>query len=1188
MIALDRAALLLALALCACSRAEQTEGRGVDIFTSEVLPVLEEHCYECHGPDAERVKGGLRITGRDSLIEGGFLGPAVDLSDLDASLMLAAIRYEEPDLEMPPKGPLPEADRAVLEKWVAAGIPWPETERTPQQVEAERFFEQEVRPLLIERCFECHGPDRDEVKGGLRMTGREALIKGGLSGSALTPGDPEASRLIHAVRYTDSLLKMPPRDRLSSGEVGTLEEWILRGAPWPGADPAKDDEEVVDIAAGREWWAFRPVQRPELTEDKGEDAIDALLLTALEGAGITPNPIASDHELIRRAYYDLTGLPPAPEDVAQYIANNSEEKWSALVDELLESKRYGVRYARHWLDVVRYAQTNGYERDREKPYAWRYRDWVIHVLNKDIPYDEFLRQQLAGDESEEVTRGGLAATGFLRLGPWDSEPDDRDQADFDQYDDMVRVISEGFLGVTIGCARCHDHKFDPIRQSDYYGLMAFVRNIRPYRKPIFTEESPSFAVHELKKEQEAELKLGRVARRKELLDEQASFLERERRRQIVELVTEQAENVQDAFFAVREERTPAQIALLRENAHLTPSLEDTLDSLTGDKRLRYFFLKSEADRLKDSFEGELDWILCARESGQEIEPTHLLARGRVHSPKEVIAPGFPPALCADDAASLAPAPTPNTANGSTGLRSVLADWITDPTHPTTARVIANRVWLWHFGVGIVPTPNDLGVAGMPPTNPELLDWLAAELIENDWSLKHLHRVIMRSEAYRRSSRQSVAGSEGDPSNDLLWRQNLQRLSAESVRDAMLATSGSLNMEMGGRGFFPELSKGALGGASKPGEGWETSSLEQRNRRAIYAFSKRNLRIPLLEVLDQANPEQPVGVRTQTTVPTQTLTLTNSAFVNRQAALLSERVIQEVGAERDEQIERLFQLAYQRSPSQEERTYCSDFLREQRAAFTSPLNALTYQSRVPDRLQIDYLDALEPESILYGPDGWHFLKGSWQNEYNDTLEVQPLRGPATLHPSIAFKEAAISFKLTHAAEGDRSALLLRASANAIGSDYRGLSVVFDTGVGTVSIAHHIDPSLPSELLAEIAFQFTPGETYEVRALLCDGEHLSGGIAEELHQLAVTLTAPDGVTAKLKSPIKKTRGERFGLSGWGQLVSFDEISIRDAHHPDQATDSEERHALRSASNDPEADALTSLSLVLLNTNEFLYAE
>ena len=347
MIALDRAALLLALALCACSRAEQTEGRAVDIFTSEVLPVLEEHCYECHGPE-EKGKGGLRITGRDSLLEGGASGPAVDVSDLNASLMLAAIRYEDPDLEMPPTGPLPEADRAVLEEWVAAGVPWAEIERTPQQVVDERFFEQEVRPLLAERCFECHGPDKgkDKVKGGLWMTGREALIKGGLSGSALTPGDPEASRLIHAVRYTDSQLKMPPRVRLSSKEVATLEEWILRGAPWPGSALPEDQPEV-DIEEGREWWAFQPIQRPALPKKEREDAIDTLLLAAIEEAGITPNPEASEHELIRRAYYDLTGLPPSPEDVARYIADGSNDKWSALVDELLESLPAPVHLSCH-------------------------------------------------------------------------------------------------------------------------------------------------------------------------------------------------------------------------------------------------------------------------------------------------------------------------------------------------------------------------------------------------------------------------------------------------------------------------------------------------------------------------------------------------------------------------------------------------------------------------------------------------------------------------------------------------------------------------------------------------------------------------------------------------------------------------------------------------------------------------
>ena len=1182
----DRASLLL-LALCACSPAEnqsasQTGGQGVDLFTDEVLPVLEEHCFECHGPQLEKVKGGLRITDRESLLEGGSSGPSIDMSELDSSLLLAVIRYEELGLEMPPKGPLPESDLATLERWVAAGIPWVEVERTPEQVEAERFFEQEVRPLLAERCFECHGPDQSEVKGGLRMNGREAFIQGGLSGSAIVPGDPEGSRLIHAVRYTDSHLKMPPRAKLSTKEVATLEEWILRGAPWPGAAPAEHDEEGVDIAAGREWWAFRPVQKPTLTEG----AIDMLLERSLDEAGVTPNPAASDHELIRRAYYDLTGLPPSPEEVARYIADESEDKWSSLVDELLESKRYGVRYARHWLDVVRYAQTNGYERDREKPYAWRYRDWVVHALNMDLPYDEFLRQQLAGDEYAEPTSGSLAATGFLRLGPWDSEPDDREQADFDQYDDMVRAVSEGFLGVTIGCARCHDHKFDPVRQSDYYGLMAFFRNIKPYRKPAFSEDSPSFALHELTKEQEAEWELGKVARRKELLADQAAFLERERRRQIVALVTEQSSDIQEAFFTAREERTPEQLLLLKENAHLTPSLEETLDSLTGDKRLRYFFLKSEADRLKNSFEGELDWILCARESGEEVEPTHLLARGRVHSPREVVPPGFPPALCADDDASLAADPVAR--DGSSGLRSVLADWITDPAHPTTARVIANRLWLWHFGAGIVPTPNDLGVAGMPPSNPELLDWLAAELIENEWSLKHLHRVIMKSDAYQRSSVEALEGSEIDPNNELLWRQNLQRLSAESVRDAMLATSGSLNREMGGRGFFPELSKGALGGASRPGEGWEPSSLDQRNRRSIYAYSKRNLRIPLLEVLDQANPEQTIGVRTQTTVPTQTLTLTNSSFVNRQAELLGRRVMREVGDEDSEQIERLFQLVFQRPPTPEERAHCSSFLKQQRAAFASPPSTLTYQSRVPERLQLDFVRTLEAESMLYGPSGWRYLKGSWGNEYNDTLEVQGLRGPATLHPDIELKEAAISFKLTHAALGDRSAVLLRASANNNGGDYRGLSVVFDTGEEKVSIAHHIDPALPSIVLAEAPFSFTPNESYAVNVLLCDGAHSNGESTEEVRRLEVSITSPNGISAQVSSPIKQTRGDRFGLSGWGQLVSFDEFSIKDAHHPEQPKESVERYSVRGAANDPVVDALTSLSLVLLNTNEFLYAE
>ncbi len=580
-----RAPILL-LALCACSQAdslggEQAGALGTDFFTSEVLPVLEERCYECHGPEAKRAKGGLRIKGRDALLRGGSSGPAVDADHPGKSLMLAAIRYEDPDLEMPPDEPLPAAERAVLERWIAAGIPWAEPERTPEDLENERFFEQQVRPLLAERCFECHGPDHVEPKGGLRMTGRDALIAGGLSGSEITPGDPEASRLIHAVRYTDSLLKMPPRDRLSSEDVAVLEEWVRRGAPWPGGAAAEAHEGGVDIAAGREWWAFRPVKRPTVPQRSDADPIDALLLARIDEAGVTPNPPATDLELVRRVYQDLTGLPPSPEEVAEYVADNSSDKWPKLVDELLESNRYGVRYARHWLDVVRYAQTNGYERDREKPYAWKYRDWVAHVLNMDMPYDEFLRQQLAGDELEEVTRGSLAATGFLRLGPWDSEPDDRDQADFDQYDDMVRAISEGFLGVTIGCARCHDHKFDPIRQSDYYGLMAFVRNVLPYRKPKFSLESRSFAIYDFNDEVRAQREGGRDMRHGELQMQQTEFLKKERRRQITELVVDQPPEIQEAFFTQfhGNKRTPEQNAIIASNSHLAPTIEEIEASL---------------------------------------------------------------------------------------------------------------------------------------------------------------------------------------------------------------------------------------------------------------------------------------------------------------------------------------------------------------------------------------------------------------------------------------------------------------------------------------------------------------------------------------------------------------------------------------------------------------------------------
>ena len=1205
MIHLGRAPILL-FALCACSQATSSEeapesALGPDFFAEEVLPILEERCFDCHGPEAKRAKGGLRITSRDALLAGGNSGPAVDAKDLGESLMLAVIRYEEPDLEMPPDAPLPESERAVLERWIAAGAPWTAPEETPEDLENAHFFEQSIRPLLAERCFECHGPERPEPKGGLRMTGRDALLAGGLSGSAITPGDPEASRLIHAVRYTDSLLKMPPRDRLSSEEVALLEEWVRRGAPWPGGAAREEHAGGVDIAAGREWWAFRAVERPDVAgEDASLGPIDALLRERMTDASVIANPLASDAELIRRVYHDLTGLPPSPEAVAEYVADESADKWSKLVDELLESKRYGVRYARHWLDVVRYAQTNGYERDREKPYAWKYRDWVVHVLNLDMPYDEFLRQQLAGDELDGANRESVAATGFLRLGPWDSEPDDRDQADFDQYDDMVRAISEGFLGVTIGCARCHDHKFDPIRQEDYYGMMAFVRNILPYRKPTFSLESRSFAIHDFNEDVRRSWERGKATRRRQLEEERVTFLNDERRQRILELIQTQPEDVQDAFWTPGDDRTPEQITLLAGSSHLAPTIEEIEASLEGDKRLRFTLLKQDAQRLKNSFEGDLDWILCAKESGTEVEPTHLLARGRVHSKREVVAPGFPPAMCEDDAASQPEAATPVTENSSTGLRTVLADWITDPAHPTTARVIANRVWLWHFGEGIVPTPNDFGRAGMPPSTPKLLDWLAAELMENDWSLKHLHRVILSSEAYRRSSRDSEVNAKSDPGNRLFWRQNLRRLDAESARDSMLAVSGALNLKMGGRGFFPELSKGALGGASRPGEGWGTSTEEERSRRAIYAYSKRNMRVPFLEVLDQANPEQSVGMRASTTVPTQTLTLTNSSFVNQQAAKLAERTLQESGEGDADVVRHMFQLALQRTPSEEELAFALTFLKEQRGVHPHDLDFQhIFASRVPDRLQTSYLDEIDAEAVLHGPSGWQYLKGAWESEYNDTLETQWHRGPIALHPESSFRNAELYCELTLSARGDRASILLRGSP--AGSDYRGLSIVFDSDEGEVSIVHHRHPDLPSEVLAKQEAALNPGEIFRVNILIAEGEYPNeGGVMEEVELIKVNYwQGSSGGGELLTTSIPKTRGERFGLAGWGERVVFDHVELSAARHPDAAPDDsrfpEESHDLREDTytliptpRDFNLDAVTSLALVLLNTNEFLYVE
>jgi hypothetical protein len=459
---------------------------------------------------------------------------------------------------------------------------------------------------------------------------------------------------------------------------------------------------------------------------------------------------------------------------------------------------------------------------------------VIQALNDDKPYDQFVREQLAGDELEHVTDDSLTATAFYRLGVWDDEPDDRRQAEFDDLDDVLSTAGSAFLGLTIGCARCHDHKFDPVGQEDYYGLLAFLRNIKPYE-------------------------------------------------------------------SVRRGGASAVLSQLGR----------------GGK------------------------TLSVSEYGPRPRPTHVLARGNAATPLKEVAPRFVRVLCPTDEAATPALPAAGAGSKTTGRRRVLAGWVTDPKNPLTARVIVNRLWHHHFGRGLVPTPNDFGKTGLAPSHPEVLDWLAAELVAGGWRLKRIHKLIMTSHAYRQSSRaRDEKAGRADPGNALLWRQNLRRLEAEAVRDTLLAVSGRLNRTMGGRGVFPALSPEVLSTQSRPGEGWGQSSPEERDRRSVYVFAKRTLGVPLLEVFDQASPDKSIAARATTTIAPQALTLLNSAFVEEQSLALADRLLREGGEGRPGNVERLFRLALGRKPTAKEARIALAYLeRNQKAGYRRALALL---------------------------------------------------------------------------------------------------------------------------------------------------------------------------------------------------------------------------------------------------------
>ena len=765
----------------------------------------------------------------------------------------------------------------------------PPAQPTPEQVQ---FFELKVRPVLATHCYKCHGPEKQ--KAHLRLDTIGTILAGGESGAAVVPGKPQESLLINAVNY-QGRLEMPPDNRLGKDDVAALTEWVKMGAPWPAgagkSEPVMTKREAVGVTEqDRQFWSFQPVRRPELPQvsrtERVANPIDNFIVAKLEAKGLEPNPPAGRRELIRRATFDLTGLPPMPEEVEAFEKDESPDAYERLLDRLLASPHYGERWGRHWLDLVRFAQTNGYEFDGEKPLAWRYRDYVIRALNEDKPYDRFVKEQLAGDELDDVTRDSVTATGFYRLGVWDIEPDDKAAAICEEMDDILRTTTDTFLGLTVGCARCHDHKFDPVPQEDYYRLMAFFAGVAPYGTGEGTHFQPN---------------------------DDAIFTP----------LTDPAR-----VAAWREQAAAARGPIKTTQGKISDLIDQIKDGQPVEKVQEVERLKADLRRLEDAVErpAGFDVALSVRETAGPPPATHVLIRGDPRNKAREVQPGV---LSVLDGVAPMPTPSqgvPSAGAATSGRRRQLAEWVASPANPLTARVMVNRLWHYHFGRGIVASPSDFGHTGVPPSHPELLDWLASELTDGGWRLKRLHKLIMLSATYRQSSRATGEPARAaDPDNVLLWRQNLRRLEAEAIRDAILAVSGQLNPATGGRGVFPTLSPEVLSTQSRPGLGWDTSTPEEQNRRSVYIFVKRTLGVPMMEAFDLPTPDKPGPARSVTTIAPQALILLNSEFIDRQADALAERVAREAGEDQGAQIERLFRLALCRAPSDGESRIAAEFL-----------------------------------------------------------------------------------------------------------------------------------------------------------------------------------------------------------------------------------------------------------------------
>jgi len=792
-------------------------------------------------------------------------------------------------------------------------------------------FDEHVLPVLEKACIRCHGDK--QLKGELDLRSPQAMLRGGNGGPAIKPNDADESPLIEMIKSGE----MPPAKevpRVSAAELEILTAWVNAGAVGP-KQPIRDSL-ISDKA--RQFWSFkRPVKAAVPAVNAAERVrtpVDTFVLQKLESQGLTLNPDADARVLIRRLYFDLIGLPPTPAEINEFVADHSADAYERLVERLLNSPRYGERWARHWLDAVGYADSNGRRGDEVRNWAWRYRDYVIQAINSDKPYNQFIVQQIAGDElldwraaeklSPEMVEN-LIATGFLRTSRDATDTEIVDMVDdrFATLHDTVEVTVNSLLGLTIGCARCHTHKYDPLPQSDFYRLEAFFtpaynpKNWIPANhRGVVTEDQLRYLQEaspaELKKD---EVINGPINKALEELQKPIETLKETHRQRIrAEAIAKLPVNVQQAFAKAPADRTPDEQALVEQHESHLP---------TSDRQVK---LDPEYRKAIKPFEAAIASAKAARVPLRpliwalwDLEPkpteTHLLIRGDLATPGPVVQPGVP--LILDDPAKPFQLQPPPSNASTTGYRTQLARWIASEQNPLTARVFVNRIWQHHFGRGIVSTVHDFGTTGTPPTHPELLDWLAVDFMERGWSLKSLHRTLVLSSAYRQSAEFDEAKSRIDFDNNLLWRKAPRRVEAEVLRDALLATSGQLNGAMFGPGVPVKKA---------PDGQWVTAEAGiAANRRSIYLLNKRTETLTFLTTFDAPRMELDCPERYCSTIPQQSLAMLNNPFVTSQAESLAARIVAEAPADARGAAGWAFERVLGRAPDARELDVLSEYL-----------------------------------------------------------------------------------------------------------------------------------------------------------------------------------------------------------------------------------------------------------------------